>query len=388
MVYLVGAGPGDYQLLTLKAAECLEKADVVVYDHLADERILRGAPREAEFIYVGKMSARHTMKQEDISRLLVAKAQENKCVVRLKGGDPFVFGRGGEEALLLAENGLPFEIVPGVTSAIAVPAYAVAERNMADLRAKYAEEGKRVEDGYHLNRYFVEHPTDILGTLSARNRAFGVEPYVEGDDRGIKALADELSAVLSGIPANSYQPLPAALPVPQEIERPSNNQPFGFYEQNGSLVYYTPQGKIEAKGFDKKNEQKIRSAIRIRDVIREMFDAETHGCSDTELAQFQDKLNQLYEEHTKKYGRDGRDTDMLYQILMATEKVCAVAVFREERDKKCTVGLRSNGDIDVSAIASRFGGGGHKNASGLSTEGSLKTVMQKVIAELEETFNG
>ena len=124
MVYLVGAGPGDYQLLTLKAAECLKKADVVVYDHLADERILRWASREAEFIYVGKMSARHTMKQEDISRLLVAKAQENKCVVRLKGGDPFVFGRGGEEALLLAENGVPFEIVPGVTSAIAVPAYA------------------------------------------------------------------------------------------------------------------------------------------------------------------------------------------------------------------------------------------------------------------------
>lgn len=124
MVYLVGAGPGDYQLLTLKAAECLKKADVVVYDHLADERILRWAPRKAEFIYVGKMSARHTMKQEDISRLLVAKAQENKCVVRLKGGDPFVFGRGGEEALLLAENGVPFEIVPGVTSAIAVPAYA------------------------------------------------------------------------------------------------------------------------------------------------------------------------------------------------------------------------------------------------------------------------
>ena len=200
----------------------------------------------------------------------------------------------------------------------------------ADLQEiVYFDGGKRVEDGYHLNRYFVEHPTDILGTLSARNRAFGVEPYVEGDDRGIKALADELSAVLSGIPANSYQPLPAALPVPQEIERPSNNQPFGFYEQNGSLVYYTPQGKIEVNGFDKKNEQKIRSAIRIRDVIREMFDAETHGCSDTELAQFQAKLNQLYEEHTKKYGRIRQDKsfrrvfsmDASYPILLSLEIV-------------------------------------------------------------------
>ncbi len=124
MVYLVGAGPGDYRLLTLKAADCLKKADVVVYDRLADDRILSWAPAEAEYIYVGKASANHTMKQGDINQLLVDKALEGKCVVRLKGGDPFVFGRGGEEALLLRENGVPFEIVPGVTSAISVPAYA------------------------------------------------------------------------------------------------------------------------------------------------------------------------------------------------------------------------------------------------------------------------
>lgn len=124
MVYLVGAGPGDYRLVTLKAVECLKKAEVVVYDRLADDRILRWAPQDAEYIYVGKASSHHTMKQEDISRLLVDKARAGKCVVRLKGGDPFVFGRGGEEALLLEKNGLPFEIVPGITSAISVPAYA------------------------------------------------------------------------------------------------------------------------------------------------------------------------------------------------------------------------------------------------------------------------
>ena len=124
MVYLVGAGPGDYRLVTLKAVEWLKKAEVVVYDRLADDRILRWAPQDAEYIYVGKASSHHTMKQEDISRLLVDKARAGKCVVRLKGGDPFVFGRGGEEALLLEENGLPFEIVPGITSAISVPAYA------------------------------------------------------------------------------------------------------------------------------------------------------------------------------------------------------------------------------------------------------------------------
>ena len=123
-VYLVGAGPGDYRLISVKGCDCLKQADVVVYDRLADERILSYAPGDAEFVYVGKASSNHTMKQEEISRLLVERAKQGKCVVRLKGGDPFVFGRGGEEALLLEQNGLPFEIVPGITSAISVPAYA------------------------------------------------------------------------------------------------------------------------------------------------------------------------------------------------------------------------------------------------------------------------
>lgn len=123
-VFLVGAGPGDPRLLTVGAAACLRRADVVVYDHLADTRILSYAPVDAERIYVGKQSAQHTMRQEDINVLLADKAAEGKTVVRLKGGDPFVFGRGGEEALLLMERGIPFEILPGVTSAISVPAYA------------------------------------------------------------------------------------------------------------------------------------------------------------------------------------------------------------------------------------------------------------------------
>ncbi|MFC2638467.1 MAG: uroporphyrinogen-III C-methyltransferase, partial [Mitsuokella sp.] len=124
MVYLVGAGPGDWRLVTMKAVDCLRAADVVIYDRLADDRILGFAPQDAERVYVGKASSHHTMKQEDISRLIVLKAKEGKTVVRLKGGDPFVFGRGGEEGMLLEKNGIPFEIVPGVTSAISVPAYA------------------------------------------------------------------------------------------------------------------------------------------------------------------------------------------------------------------------------------------------------------------------
>lgn len=133
-VYLIGAGPGDPGLLGLKAKECLQKADAVVYDRLADPRILAFAGKNAEMIYVGKASANHTMCQPDINKLLVKLAAEGKIVARLKGGDPFVFGRGGEEALELKEAGLPFEFVPGVTSAIAVAEYAgipVTHRHVA-----------------------------------------------------------------------------------------------------------------------------------------------------------------------------------------------------------------------------------------------------------------
>jgi len=123
-VYLIGAGPGDPDLITVKGLECIKKADVIVYDRLADPRLLKKCRREAEKIYVGKSPHRHTLKQEEINRLLVDKAREGKTIARLKGGDPFVFGRGGEEAEVLAENDIPFEIVPGITSAISVPAYA------------------------------------------------------------------------------------------------------------------------------------------------------------------------------------------------------------------------------------------------------------------------
>jgi uroporphyrinogen III methyltransferase / synthase len=124
IVYLVGAGPGDYKLISVRGLEYLEQADAVVYDRLADPRLLQHVRPDAEMIYVGKASSQHTMKQGDINQLLVDLAKQGKVVVRLKGGDPFVFGRGGEEALELVKNGLPFEVVPGITSAIAVPAYA------------------------------------------------------------------------------------------------------------------------------------------------------------------------------------------------------------------------------------------------------------------------
>ena len=123
-VYLVGAGPGDIGLLTIKGLKCLKKADVVVYDFHLNAQVLNYISHDAEFIYAGKRGGRHTMTQDEINAVLIEKAKEGKNTCRLKGGDPFVFGRGGEEAEALAKEGIEFEIVPGVSSAIAAPAYA------------------------------------------------------------------------------------------------------------------------------------------------------------------------------------------------------------------------------------------------------------------------
>ena len=123
-VTLVGAGPGDPGLLTIRGRRRLRRADVVVYDRLVDSRVLGLAPAQALRIFAGKTSGAHALRQDDINALLVAHARRGRRVVRLKGGDPFVFGRGAEEAQALAAAGIPFEVVPGVSAALAVPASA------------------------------------------------------------------------------------------------------------------------------------------------------------------------------------------------------------------------------------------------------------------------
>jgi uroporphyrin-III C-methyltransferase len=124
IVYLVGAGPGDPDLITVRGLRCLRRADVVVYDRLVHPGLLEDAPRPARRIYVGKRAGRHALRQEEINALLVRQARKGRVVVRLKGGDPFVFGRGGEEALACTAAGVAWEVIPGVSSAVAVPAAA------------------------------------------------------------------------------------------------------------------------------------------------------------------------------------------------------------------------------------------------------------------------
>jgi uroporphyrin-III C-methyltransferase len=123
-VHLLGAGPGDIELMTLKSLRLIKEAQVIIFDRLANPDILKEAPKDCEFIDVGKTDGRHPVKQDEINEIIYQSSLKYENVVRLKGGDPFVFGRGGEEALYLKERGIKFDIIPGITSAISVPAYA------------------------------------------------------------------------------------------------------------------------------------------------------------------------------------------------------------------------------------------------------------------------
>lgn len=191
-VYLVGAGPGDPKLLTIKGAECIAKAEVLVYDRLASRRLLQLASPDCELIYVGKSPDRHTLRQEEINQVLVEKARQGKLVTRLKGGDPFVFGRGGEEAEALLAAGIAYEVVPGITSAIAVPAYAGIPVTHRDLTSSFAvitghEDPSKNETAIHWEHLAKSHGT-LIFLMGMENLALIAEKLIfHGKDRATPA---------------------------------------------------------------------------------------------------------------------------------------------------------------------------------------------------------
>ena len=185
-VYLVGAGPGDPKLITVGGQDALKVADVVVYDRLAHPALLDHAPQEAEKIYVGKQADQHALTQDAINALLAERANRGQTVVRLKGGDPFVFGRGGEEAEYLIDRGIPVTVIPGVTSAIAALAYAGIPVTHRDAASSFAvitghERDDRRESGTRLpgqaegrrNWERIAHAADTLVFLMGRRESGG-----------------------------------------------------------------------------------------------------------------------------------------------------------------------------------------------------------------------
>jgi uroporphyrin-III C-methyltransferase len=213
VVYLVGAGPGDPRLLTLRGAEVLQRADVVVHDRLAPAALLDLAPRAAERVDAGKARGRAAIPQDRINRLLIDRARRGLSVVRLKGGDPFVFGRGGEEALALAAAAVPFEVVPGVSSAVAAPAYAGIPLTHRGLAASVAVVSASLAGGpADLAR--VATAVDTLVVLMVAERLGEVCAGLVAAGRP----ADEPAAVVTAASTTGQRSLVGTLAVLAEAE--------------------------------------------------------------------------------------------------------------------------------------------------------------------------
>ncbi|MFS0645809.1 uroporphyrinogen-III C-methyltransferase [Siminovitchia sp. 179-K 8D1 HS] len=182
-VFLVGAGPGDPKLLTVYGMECLQQADVIAYDRLVNPKLLELAKPDAELIFCGKLPGRHALIQEQINQMLVDKANDGKIVTRLKGGDPCVFGRAGEEAQILSEHGIDFEIVPGVTSGIAAPAYAgipVTHRDHASSFAIVTGHGRAEKQQDHIHwKALAEGIDTIAFYMSVGNLTYICKQLIE-----------------------------------------------------------------------------------------------------------------------------------------------------------------------------------------------------------------
>jgi uroporphyrin-III C-methyltransferase len=237
IVYLVGAGPGDPRLLTLRGAEVLQRADVVVHDRLAPAALLDLAPRGAERVDAGKARGRAAISQDGINRLLIDRARRGLSVVRLKGGDPFVFGRGGEEALALAAAGVPFEVVPGVSAAVAAPAYAGVPLTHRGLAASVAVVSATLAGG-PADLAKVATAVDTLVVLMVAERL--------GDTcAGLIAAGrppDEPAAVVASATTTGQRSLVATLAVlaEAEVDPPATLVCGQVVALSGTLAWFVP----------------------------------------------------------------------------------------------------------------------------------------------------
>jgi uroporphyrin-III C-methyltransferase len=234
-VYLVGAGPGDPELITVKGLKLIQKADVVIYDLLIDKQLLSFARKDAELIYVGKSSSHHTMEQEEINKLLTKKASEHQIIVRLKNGDPFIFGRGAEEAIYLAEQNIPFEVISGVSSAIAVPASAGVPLTHRDYASSIAIiTGHRRDDG----EVKIVNADTLVFLMAVANLERIIQKLLEegkspetpcvlierGTLPGQRVVQDNLANILHGSKKEEVKP-PAVLVVGEVVNlRPQLSQ--------------------------------------------------------------------------------------------------------------------------------------------------------------------
>lgn len=233
-VYLVGAGPGDPKLLTVRAMELLSEADIVIYDRLVGESILKFAPRTARKIYVGKRSGKHEVPQDKINELLVTAAHEGKVIVRLKGGDPFLFGRGGEEAEALLEKKVSFEVVPGVTSAIAAPMYAGIPLTHRDFASSVAiVTGHRAGDSGKpikwdklasaVDTIVILMGIESLEAIVAKFVEGGIDPnkpvaiIQQGTTRTQKTILGKIGTIVAEAEKNSVKP-PAVIVIGEVTE--------------------------------------------------------------------------------------------------------------------------------------------------------------------------
>jgi uroporphyrin-III C-methyltransferase len=241
IVYIVGGGPGDPGLITVKGLDCLRRADVVLHDRLVAQELLTEVPSHAELIDVGKEPKRHRRSQDEINALLIEHARQGKIVVRLKGGDPFVFGRGGEECLALAAADIRFEVVPGVSSAIAVPAYAgipVTQRGVTTaftVVAGHTGSFDSTVDWEAISRIGtivflmgVEHLPEIVKELIAHGR--GTDTPAALIQEGTTRNQFVLIGTLADIVENAHQVRPPAVLVVGEVVR--------YHEQ---LDWFLPQ---------------------------------------------------------------------------------------------------------------------------------------------------